>query len=434
MNGNESNNQNNQEGLNVVSLGSVEGNGENLNIPINDISPVEPVESLEPMETLENPVSNESNVEEPVLDIHAVPTMDTVEPVEPVAPVEPLNYDIPDVINTTPVFNDIGTIPPISNVPEVVMPVVNENKAPKKKGMNKTLFVLIIILALALVGGGVYLLLNKANGSNAPAVILKSLKIEIGSSVSTDKNDYATFRGIDSSTCSLDTSEIKDTNVLNAEYKFKIICNDKTYTGKAVIVDTVVPEITLKEVTVGVNGTVNPGDFISQCDDKTECSYEFKDATKVQEYLKEVASYHVPILVKDEAGNEKEVTGTLNVVEEVSTVALICMKTSNGVLETNKFGLVGSEFNQSTTRSYTYSFASEEDYNQFKSENMNKTEITYQNVTGSPEFDDVKHTLILTKKVTYEELKQEAGASLPLPYGELKSFYENKGYQCKVGY
>ena len=50
MNGN---NENNNEGLNAVSLGSVENNTENLNVPISDIPPVTPIPE-EPMEVLDD--------------------------------------------------------------------------------------------------------------------------------------------------------------------------------------------------------------------------------------------------------------------------------------------------------------------------------------------------------------------------------------------
>lgn len=430
MNGNENKNDQNN-GLNAVSLGNFDGN-QNLNGSINPINPSVPLDPVEPIESLDDstPMMGEANTPNvPQSDTNVVPTLD---PVEPIAPVEPLSYDIPDVMNTMPVLNDIGTIPPISNVPEAVVPTIKEDKPSKRQGINKTLFVIIILLALAMVGGGVYLLLNKAN--NRTSVVLKALKIEIGSEVSTNISDYASFKGIDSSTCSLDTSEITDTKVLDAKYKFKIICNEKTYAGTATIVDTVAPVPTLKnEVTIGVNETVEPGDFISECKDETDCSYEFKDKAKVEEFLKKADSYKVPILVKDQAGNEAEVSGTLIVKEEVSSASLICIKESDEALETMKFGLAGSNFNKITTRSYTYTFSTKTEYDNFKAVNANKTEVTYKNVTGSPEFDDENLKLTLTKNISYEELNKEAGSNVPTTYVELRGLYVGKGYQCKIG-
>lgn len=448
MNGN---NENNNEELNVVSLGSVDNSNQNLNVPINDIPPVTPIPE-EPMEVLEDTPSLNATVEQPEMvqtevsentpvvaeeslnnqnDINAIP--DAIPPVEPVAPI---NYDIPEVIDNAPIFNDIGTVPPITDGPiinnAIAEPAVPE--APKKKGMNKTLFVVIIILALFAVGAGVYVLLNKTSKS---PVVLKQVKIEAGTSPSTDIKDYATFTNIDSSTCNFDTSDITDTNVLGAKYKFRITCGDKVYSGIATIVDTTAPDVTLKEVNVGIDEEVVAEDFIAECNDASKCSYTFKDEAKLKEYLKTPSSYHVPIIVKDESGNQKEVTGTLNVSENnVSSIALVCTKTVDNYLETSKFGLVESDstFNKSTLRTYTFNFDSKEEYEKLRDENKDKSELTYSNVTGTPTFNDENTTLILTTRIAYTDLVNEVGSEVPVSYGELKLFFDNKGYSCAPGF
>lgn len=438
-----SNNENNNEGLNAVSLGSIDNVNQSPNIPINDIPPVAPVE--EPMDTLEEipstpePVTPEvvnndviSDVPNPVpTDINEIPS---VPPLEPVAPV---NYDIPEVIDNAPVFNDIGTVPPISDIPAVnnVIAEPATPEGPKKKGMNKTLFVVLIILALCAVGGGVYVFLNKANNSK-PSVQTRSVKIEAGTSASTNIRDYAIFNNIDSSTCNFDTSEITDTNTVGKEYRFRITCGDKTYSGKATIVDTTKPDVTLKEVEVSVNEEVTAEDFIAECKDATKCSYAFKDEAKLKEYLSAASSYHVPIIVKDEAGNETEVTGNLIVSENVSTMSLVCSKVNDDYEETNKFGLVETDytFNKSTKRVYTFKFDNKEAYEKLRDENKDKTEMTYQNVTGAPEFDDDSLILTLTKKIAYSDLVSEVGSEIPSSYGELKNFFEQKDYSCNLGF
>lgn len=438
-----SNNENNNEGLNAVSLGSIDNVNQNPNIPINDIPPVPPFE--EPMDTLEEipntpeqvtleAVNNDvvADVPNPVpVDINEIPN---VPPLEPVAPV---NYDIPEVIDNAPVFNDIGTVPPISDIPMVnnVIAEPATPEVPKKKGMNKTLFVVLIILALCAVGGGVYVFLNKANNSK-PLVQTKSVKIEAGTDVSTNIKDYAIFSNMDASTCNFDTSEITDTNTIGAEYRFTITCGDKTYPGKATIVDTTAPDVTLKEVEVNINEEVTAEDFIAECKDATKCSYTFKDEEKLKEYLSTASSYHIPIIVKDEAGNEKEVTGTLNVSENATTMSLVCSKTDAGYEEVSKFGLLESDntFNKSTKRVYTFKFDNKEEYEKLRDENKDKKEVTYQNMTGTPEFNDETSTLTLTKKIAYSDLVSEVGSEIPSSYGELKSFFEDKDYTCSIGY
>lgn len=444
-----SNNENNNEGLNALSLGSVESGTENLNVPINDIPPIAPVPE-EPMETLEEipnvdpmPASSVTpNIPEvtsnvvPEVSTTVQPDINAIPEVTPLEPVAPINYDIPEVIDNAPVFNDIGTVPPITDIPAVnnviAEPAIPEG--PKKKGMNKTLFVVIIIVALCAVGGGVYILLNKTNSK--PQVSTKLVKIEAGSVVSTDINDYAVFNNVDSSTCNFDTSEITDTKAVGTEYKFIITCGNKSYQGKAKIVDTTAPDVTLREVNVAINEDVTAEDFIADCKDATKCSYIFKDETKLKEYLNAAASYHVPIIVKDEAGNEKEVTGILNVSENVSSLAVICKKTFDSYEEEMRLGLIEEDysFNRSTKRIYTFKFSTKEDYEKLKNENKDKQEMTYLDIVGSPNFDDDNLTLTLTKKVAYSDLVNEVGLEIPSSYGELKQFFENKEYSCSLGY
>ena len=436
MNGNY---ENNNEGLNAVSLGSIDNSNQNLNVPINDIPPVTPIPEEDSMEVLDDVPSvtpevlnNEAVIDNPTQvepDINAIPE---VPPLEPVAPV---NYEIPEVIDNAPVFNDIGTVPPISDIPivnNIAEPA--EPIKPKKKGMNKTLFVVLIILALCAVGGGVYVLLNKAN--KLP-VQTKLVKIEAGSSVSTDIDDYAIFNNIDSSVCNFDTSEITDTNTIGAKYRFRITCGDKSYWGNATIVDTTKPDVTLKEVNASVNEEITAEDFIAECKDFSKCSYAFKDEAKLKEYLSTPSSYHVPIIVKDESGNEVEVTGTLIVNENsVSTMSLKCSKSNDKYEELNKFGLNEEDntFNKSTKREYTFKFESKDEYEKLRDENKDKSEITYLDITGAPSFDDEDLILTLTKKIAYSDLVTEIGSEVPTSYGELKQFFESKDYTCSLGY
>lgn len=355
-----------------------------------------------------------------------------VSPVPPIAPMEPIipmDTPMPQPVNdfsSMPVFNDIGTVPPISNVPNPGAP-----KEKKKGGVNKLLFVIIIVLALTAVGVGVYIFLHLANKSE---VTTKLVNIEIGTSVSTNMSDYAIFDGVDASTCSLDTTSITDTSVLNAEYSYKVICGEATYTGTAKIVDTVAPSVELKEVSVASNKEVKPEDFIESVEDETECIYSFKDEDKVKEYLKEESSYHVDIVVKDAAGNEIVVTGTMIVSNTVADLYLVCSSNVNNLNVTNKFGLVSSEFNKVATRIYTFNFDNIEAYNSFKEENEGNSEVTYNDVTGTPEFNDDVLSLDLTVVLSYEDLNKEENTTLPLGYADLRGYYEGKGYTCSIGY
>lgn len=469
------NNGNNDNGLNAVSLGSIEVGGSN--------PPTPPVESLEQPSASVNPVPTVNPT--PVDNLNVTPTVspvepapsvatttsvppvvnaepevsaantDVVTPVAPVAPVDPIveeptvvnpipdpvppvstvNYDIPQAIDTNmpPIFNEIGTVPPIDGGP-IPTPTMNMNNnvpepTEKKKGKtNKLIFVIIIVLLIAAVGVGVYIFLNMSNDTPVtPTVTLKPVTIEAGSEVSQNIEDYAEFNGIDSSTCTLDTSNITDTTIINNEYSFIITCGEVTYEGSATIVDTTAPQVTLRDVTVQVNNEVGPEDFIVTCDDATKCSYEFVDAEQVNTYIATPADYHVEITVRDEAGNEVIVEGTLIVSqEEVPDVYMSCSMNDENI----KLGIVAGEFNGSVVREYSFTL-NETDYNAFKEANEDSVSVTYNNVTGVPSFDDENLTVTLSTNLTMEEYEQEAGA-VPDTYGEALTYFSSSGYSCRL--
>ena len=435
MNNNMPNNNEKNNDLNAVSLGNINtGN-------INDITPVPPVENLDsqPLGNDLNSVGGSNNFN--ATPSNSIPSVESVPPVEsinsipsvePVAPVSPVNYDIPETINsfnTTPVFNEIGTVPPISNGTSVTPPIMNPEEPKPKKKKNKLLFVIIIVLLIAAVGVGVYIFLNMSNKPAKISVKPKEVEIEAGSEVSDNIEDYATFSGINSANCSLDTSNITDTSVIDAEYSFTITCGSNTYNGTAKVVDKTAPVVVLKEVTAKVGEELKAEDFIDNCTDATKCSYAFSDEDAVKEYLNTAANYHVDIIVKDEAGNEVTVTGTLIVTEDdIPEMYLDCVKEN----ETLRFGITSGSFTGSVIRFYVFTFDDEKTYNDLKEQNKDQKEITYQNITGTPSFNDDNYTLTVYVKVTREEIEKEFGKSLPNSYGELRSTYVNLGYECNL--
>lgn len=472
------NNENSNNGLNSISLGSVGNIGttptsnppmdnmgaDNLNAPVAPIPPAEPINpglNTIPEPTVNNIVPNNGIIEptpmtpptsEPIAPIPDNTNNDgiigdtpvnSVSPVEPIPPVEPVTpiYDVAETINnfnSAPVFNNIGTVPPINNIPIPNVPIAEPaptnddgDKKKKKSGTDKILFVIIVILALTAVGVGVYIFLGLSNNV-IPNVKLKNVRLEIGSDISTDINDYATFNGIDSSTCSLDTSSITNTATLDAKYPFTIKCGEKSYSGTVTTVDTVAPIVEVKELTKGVNEDIVVGEFIVSCTDKTRCSYQFKDEEKVKGYLSNTGSYTVDIIATDEANNTTEITAKLNVDGAAASLYLVCTKTTNDYVESNKLGIAETTFVKAAIRTYTFTL-NETNYMEFKNDNEGKTEAEYNGIKGEFTLDDNARTLSITKKLSYEELVSEAGSEIPTEYDQLKSFYRGKGYSCRPG-
>ncbi len=448
------NNNENNEGLNSISLGSVDNNGGQPNVPLNPEIPVNPPMDSMNMDSLDsepisvpnnmNPVETPQVVPTPMVDNNITnpnPIPDAVQPipdVNAIPPVEPVSYDVPQPmndINTTPFMNEIGTVPPIPDAPINNGSIPDEPVQPKKKsGMPKILFVLIIVLALAAVGVGVYILLGMSRKS--VSIVTKPVEIEVNAEVSKDIKDYATFSGIDSNKCSLDTSAITDTSEIGKEYSFIITCNDVRYTGKATIVDSVAPEATTKDLSVGLNENVAASDFIDgDCEDATECTYLFEDEEKVKEYLTKEGKYtDIVIVIRDEAGNETKKTVTLEVSVASASLYLNCQKSVNGYTEETKLGLNNQNlFNKTGIRKYTFKLNSDT-YNSLKNSSVGQSMITYQNITGEPTFNDTDMTLTISKNMTYEDLSSEANGTIPESYADLRNFYMNMGYSCSIGY
>ena len=413
----------NDKSLNSISLGSVDSSNE-LNVPLKDIPPINDSQNVEVIETLDVNF-------EPVDAVKSEELTENIDPV-PLQPVQSINsenygYDIPEPINTTPIFNNIGTVPPLGETPQNNNFSSINNQPKNKKNGNKLIFVLIIVLAIAAVGVAVYILLHI---TNKKPVITKTIELEIGSNLSGNINDYAVFDGVDSSTCSLDTSQVKSTDVYGSEYTYTITCNEDKYTGIIKIVDTISPEVKTKELAVTINSEINAQDFVDLCNDKTKCSYSFKDENLVKENIKKAGTYKVEVVVKDEANNEIVVTSNLVVTD----LFLICTNKKSLNNETYKFGINDSMFNKITIRTYSFKFNDVNKYNSFKQENVAMAEITYDGVVGAPSFDDVTNTLVLSKKLTYDDLRKEAGEAIPNWVGELREYYQKKGYSCGLGW
>jgi len=392
-------NSENNESLNSVPLGSVEYD--------NNITPV-PLENSNDFNSIDETNEFINNNTEDIND-----------------------YDIPEPINNfniTPIFNDIGIVPPLENN-ENFSESLDENKP--KKGINKTFFVIIIIISLFLVGYIVYFLLHNAN--NKASVITKEVTLELGDEISANKNDYAIYKNINSNNCSLDTSNVKDIK-LGAKYTYKIICNNVSYTGTLTVVDTKQPEVKVQKITIGVDGDITAESFISECNDNSgKCFYKFENESKVMQHIKTPESYHVNIIVSDEAKNQTVITAELIVSEDVPRMYLNCTKDFEEYKITNKFGIVESMFNKYTSRTYEFKFKNQEEFNSFKDENKDKEEVTYKEIKGKPNYNSNDLILSLEKEISYDDLNKEDDEIVPLSFGELKSFYQEKGYVCKIG-
>ena len=376
---------NNNDELNSYSLGGIQEN--------NGLEPVAPINDEAETEILNMGTSNNEIPSPPI------PPINNDQFSMGATVNQSNNFNIPPTYNNiNPMSNnDIGVVP-INDAPE-------NNSNNKKKGkFNKLIFIIIIVLSLTAVGVGVYIMLHITNNKpviNTTGVKLKDVKIEIGSDIPTDLTYYADFNKIDPATCSIDTTNIEDTNTLNAKYKFVISCmNNKKYEGEVEIVDTTKPEVKTKDVKVNMGGKVLALDFIESCDDKTACSYAFKDENTVFDNLQKAGEYDVTIIVQDEAKNSTEVSAKLTVSDVVTAdVYLNCTMSSNNK-ETIKLGIASSKFTKQAMKVYTYTLT-DQAYQDLKNNSQDLNAVTYtdsngKSITGTGVFDDANHTLTLT--------------------------------------
>jgi len=144
---------------------------------------------------------------------------------------------------------------------------------------------------------------------------LKTVKHELGTTLSENVEDYLGQSVKDSSLYKLDISNVNKDEV--GEYTYTVTYKKSKKKGKVVVRDTTPPEFTLNEMVIE-EGTVDYylGDFLESCDDlSTPCLVELKDS-KDESQFGIVGNHSIDILVKDLYGNKKSATGSLKVVSK----------------------------------------------------------------------------------------------------------------------
>ncbi|MBR3720958.1 MAG: hypothetical protein IKN09_04390, partial [Clostridia bacterium] len=141
-------------------------------------------------------------------------------------------------------FDQIGTTPEL------------DPKAKGSKKKNKGALLILLILLIAALGGGSYYLINIKGIFNKDNVTVKEVVAEKNEALSTNIDDYATFKDTSSSNCVLDTSKVDISAV--GTYDFTVTCGEKSYTGKVTVKDTKGPEIAVKTNIVTAGSSITP--------------------------------------------------------------------------------------------------------------------------------------------------------------------------------
>lgn len=349
----------------------------------------------------------------------------------------PPNFTNPQSINPNPMpgFENqgaIGQTPPISLEPE---------KQPKKK-VNKTLFIVIIIVVLFGIGGGVYYILTYTDllkhSNKGITVTANDLEFKVGAKLPSEISEYANITGTDTKNCSID---VLDVDVSKAgKYKYTVTCGETKANGNITIIEDETLKVTTKTVYVAKNGTVEAKDFINE--DTTLLNVKFMDETIVKTYLQTPKSYEVSIRVTDTNNRETTVTAKLIVLEHEIGGYVTCSSKSQNVSNTSakmiiteKFALANTstfDFLGITTEEHKFTFTDETEYTSLMAKYRTENKLTINGITSeNVTFDDETKTITFITAREKDDVIKAYGEDKMQNYGTIFThFRDNLGYSC----
>lgn len=150
---------------------------------------------------------------------------------------------------------------------------------------------------------------------------LKTIKLELGETLSKNVEDYLTSGINNAKNYKLDISEV-DENIVG-EYTYKVIHNKHIKKGKVIVKDTTKPVVETDNIEMNINEELEPRVLVSNCKDLSlPCSVIFKDEKIIDEF-KVAGTYEVDIIVSDAAGNKVETTATVTSSETGSMTSVM---------------------------------------------------------------------------------------------------------------
>lgn len=326
------------------------------------------------------------------------------------------------------VFGSVPT-PPVGNL--------DGGKKKSKLKFSKTTIILIVVLVIAIIGCGVYLILTKASQTKTKGDIsTKDLVLELGKPLSTNITDYALISGFNASTCTLDTSKVNTKRM--GSYEYTITCGSTSKAGSIVLQDKTAPVVAVKEVMVTPGTLVSFDDFIVSCDDYTDCSYEFEDQSQSLETLVQtVGDYNLNLVVSDDYDNKTTVSLHLIVSDDAPVRNMYCTPTPTedddlkASLEVSyNYGINTSDILARTEKTYFYTFDNEEDYLAVKNNYSETTGIN--GVIGQTVFDDEEFTITILVSMSETDLGKDFNMNpFPTDYEGLRQFHIDQGITCK---
>lgn len=144
---------------------------------------------------------------------------------------------------------------------------------------------------------------------------IKTVKLEIGSTISTDVEDYLTRKVANPSEYKLDVSKVNTDEA--GTFTYTVTYNGITKKGKVEVKDTKAPEFTLQELVVEEGNTdYFLGDILEKCEDiSMPCLVSLKNEDDIK-LFDQVGTHKIDIFVSDIYGNKVDAKGDIKVVEK----------------------------------------------------------------------------------------------------------------------
>ena len=176
---------------------------------------------------------------------------------------------------------------------------------------NKKKYLTLTIVVVILIGIGLFLY-NKYMFNIKGEVIY-----EVGDKISYDVSKYVKNTVTDKDKYKLTLDEHmkleNDVIVKAGEYDFTLKYNNTSKKGKIIVKDTKVPEVEVKDLTVGLDEEFEPSEFITVCKEYSKpCEASYKNSSDNEIYKKE-GKHKVTIVIKDAYNNETTKTVNLEV-------------------------------------------------------------------------------------------------------------------------
>ena len=403
--------------------------GENPNVLVS--SPGETLESS--ISSLPNGVKaptldtnlNSSPSTSPIMENGSVETLDvSTLPVGEGANVEPISSMTP-----TP-QDDFGAVP--------VPPVFDDGKKKKekkerKKGdSRKTMIVVLLIILVAAIGFGVYYFLSIAKASaNKASIVLKDVKLELGNTMSSTIDDYATITGYDKANCTIDLSSV-DVNKVST-YKYQVTCGKVTEEGTLIVDDSIAPKVTTQDVVLLPNATLNAEDFIEKCSDASSCSYKFaEDYTGITE---KVGEYEIQLVVSDNFNNESKVSAKLTVAKNAPVKYITCVSKEETLedipamlVHSYRIGVDAKDNFFQAVRTSLFTYTTLEDYNQ--AVRNYDASLGIHGIIGTEILSDAEKSIAIKTDKTLKDMNQDVNGNLPENASILRAYLSGIGYTC----